>query len=194
MKRYVVRICVTLLCLSVAAVPASAQKGPESPETHCDPVFNTDVGSAIGVQPDGTWQTYSGDCTADGGCNDYFEITCSAGATLDLSFCSNGGTADWDTGLSIWSADGSVMEDCNDDSCSLQSELSWVFPADMTVWMRVGGFGDASGAYTLAYSAPADCVISGAPVPTMNGATLAALMLVLLVVGAIFVGRHRRTV
>lgn len=192
MKRYDVSLCVVLICLCAVAVPAWAQKGPEDPETHCDPVFNTDIGPAIMVQPDGTWQNYAGDCTGDNGCNDYLEITCPAGSTLDLSFCANGGAASWDTGLSIWSAAGTVMEDCNDDTCGLQSELSWVFPADMSVWMRVGGFAGSNGPYTLAYQAPAGCVITGAPVPTMNSVTLGILMLVLLAIGTFFAGRQRR--
>lgn len=194
MRRHSVKLCIALVCLSVTAVPISAQKGVEDPEAHCDPIFNTDVGSVITVQPDGSWQTFSSDCTADPGCNEYFEITCSAGATLDLTFCSNGGAATWDTGLSIWSGAGAVMEACNDDTCGLQSDLSWVFPAEMTVLARIGGFGTSSGPYTLAYQAPAGCIITGAPVPTMNGATLGVLMLVLLATGAFIAGRHRRTV
>jgi hypothetical protein len=142
------------------------------------------------VQPDGTFQAVTGDCTADPGCNDWFEITCSAGDVLDLTFCANGGSSPFDTGLSVWTT-GAVQEDCNDDFCGLQSELSFVFPDSNPHWVRIGGFGGDASPYTLAYQAPAGCIITGAPVPTVNEIGLLVLTLLLALAGGTALFRRR---
>ena len=182
----------TLICMVATTGVAVAQKWVEAPRTHCDPNYTTDIGPTILAQPDGTIQTVSGDCTLISGCDDYFDITCSAGDTLFMTFCSGGGTAGFDTGLSTWSGAGfPTMEACNDDTCGLQSELTFVFPATDTFRARIGGFAGANGPYTLAYSAPAGCIITGAPVPTMSQVGLLVLTLLLALGGLTALFRRR---
>lgn len=122
---------------------------------HCSAVFSTNIAPFM-AQPNGTFQIVSQDCTGDAGCNDYFDITLLAGDTLNLTFCSNGGTATFDTALSVWDGPGfGTLRVCNDDFCGLLSQVTFVAPADGIYRVRVGGFGAASGRYTLAYRAPA---------------------------------------
>jgi hypothetical protein len=136
--------------------------------THCDPIFNTDIGPNMDP-PNGGAQAVADDCTGDPGCNDYFDMILAAGDTVSLSFC---GLATWDTGLSVWSGAGfGTLEACNDDFCGLQSQLAFVAPAAGTYRMRVGGFGGSNGSYTLQYSATAGSVIIGANTPPVASCT-----------------------
>jgi hypothetical protein len=66
-----------------------------------------------------------------------------------------GGNASYDTGLSIQGPDncGAYLL-CNDDFCSLQSELTWSAPADGDYIIVVDGY-STTGTYTLAYAGPA---------------------------------------
>lgn len=158
------RIFLGILCsLALLALPVQAQKRLEDPQTHCDPFYGTDIGPSILALPDGTWQTVSSDCTATAGCDEYFDFQCAGGEVVSFTFCSQGGSASWDTGISTFSGAGfPTIEDCNDDTCDLQSELDWNVPDGAVYRMRVGGFGGASGSYTLAYNLPATCTILGA--------------------------------
>ena len=168
-----------------------AQKGDGGAETHCDPSYVTDIGPMM-TQPDGTLQSIPFDCTATSGCDMYFDATMSAGQTLFLSTCGSS----FDTGLSAWSGAGyTTQEDCNDDSCSLQSELTFVAPGNGTFRIRIGGFGGASGPGTLAYQGDVGITIvgatgGGAQVPTLNQYALYTF-LVLLAGAAVFVARKR---
>ena len=156
-------IAVAACAVLVSVTPSAAQKPQETPESHCDASYAVDIGPNVTAQPDGTWQTVSGDCTGISGCDHYFDFTCLGGEAVILSFCQMGGTADFDTGLSTWSGAGfPTQESCNDDTCSLLSEVSWTVPAGGTYRMRVGAFGGGSGTYTLAYQMPATCTIENA--------------------------------
>jgi hypothetical protein len=128
--------------------------------THCDATFNTDIGPIMD-QPNGTTQTVSEDCTGDNGCNDYFDIILAASDPLSLTLCGPNGTANFDTGLSVWSGPPgfTTQQSCNDDFCGLQSQLNFVAPAAGTYRVRIGGFGGSSGSYTLAYTAPSSSTI-----------------------------------
>lgn len=151
--------------VALIALPALAQKPGGAPETHCDPNFTgNDLGPSFPGQSNGSFILVSGDCSATPGCDDYFDIACAGGETITGSFCSNGGTADFDTGISTWS--GTTNLDCNDDTCGLQAELTTVLPAAPgTYRVRIGGFGGDSGTYTLAFQAPATCsIVGGVPV------------------------------
>lgn len=149
--------------LMLMTLPITAQKIDVIPETHCDPNFTgNDIGASFPGQPMGGFVLASGDCTAVAGCDDYFDIDCAGGETITGTFCSDGGTADFDTGISTWDP-AVVMTDCNDDTCGLQSELTTVLPAAAGIYrVRIGGFGGDSGTYTMAFQAPATCTIVGA--------------------------------
>jgi hypothetical protein len=113
--------------------------------------------------PNGSTQVVSEDCTGDPGCNDYFDVVLEAGDPLSLSFCPTDGSANFDTGLSLWSGPGfSTLLACNDDFCGLSSQLNFTAPAAGIYRVRIGGFSGDSGSYTLAYTAPAGSTIIGA--------------------------------
>jgi hypothetical protein len=128
---------------------ALAQKGSD---THCDPC--PDVESVL--NPTGAWQTIAGS-TANASNGDYsYQFCAIADGGYGFSFCQQGGTADFDTGLSIWTLQGAACGGttpiaCVDDFCGLLSELIWIAPADGMYVLRVGGFGGATGDYVLAY-------------------------------------------
>jgi hypothetical protein len=149
------------------AVPAMAQKTSVVPTTHCDPNFGTDIGANFPGQSNGVFITVAGDCTATPGCDDYFDLDCAGGETITATFCNNGGSSPFDTGISTWN--GGTNLDCNDDSCGLQSELVTALPgAAGTYRVRIGGFGGDSGPYTLAFQAPSSCTIVGAVPVTLQ--------------------------
>lgn len=49
---------------------------------------------------------------------------------------------------------------CNDDSCGLQSQVTWDAAAGQVYWLRVSGFGGHSGAYELEITGPVALVES----------------------------------
>ena len=142
-------LAIALCCLVLPMSTALAQK---SADTHCDPC--PDVESVL--YPTGAWQTIGGS-TANASGGDYsYQFCAIANGGYGFSFCQQGGTANFDTGLSIWPLAGSACGgaaplECVDDTCGLLSELNWIAPADGTYVLRVGGFGGAVGDYVLAY-------------------------------------------
>jgi len=152
-----------LVGILAAGVSAIAKEVESVPRAACASLFNTDLGPSFTSQSDGVFITVDGDCTAVPGCDDFFDVDCVGGEILEMSFCSNGGTANFDTGLSTWNdASFTTLNGCNDDFCAtLLSELSVTAVAGMNR-VRVGGFGTSTGTYTLAFRAPATCSIVGA--------------------------------
>lgn len=115
-----------------------------------DPVFLNN----IGLVPTGAAQTYSGDCTGIESCGDYFDIAMSEGEQLLLSLCPPDGGADFDTGLGIWDASniGAGTVASNDDTCDLQSQLTFTAPSSGTYRALIGTYStDTGGTYTLVY-------------------------------------------
>jgi hypothetical protein len=135
-------VLATLLILMTASV-AMADKDLYR---HCEP--------CVGVQgtlfPTASWQVQSGFYAGDD--NMAFYFCAMGGETYTFTFCQGGGSADYDTALSIQGPDGcgSYLA-CNDDFCGLQSEISWVAPADGTYIVAVDGYGTATGNFNLAY-------------------------------------------
>ena len=113
----------------------------------------TDIEDALTISSN--WQLISGDTTGLTNGEYAYEFCAVGGSTYEFTFCHDGGTASYDTDLSIWLEAGGVCgpnpEICNDDTCGLQSELVWVCPASGQYVLRVAGFGSSQGAYTLAY-------------------------------------------
>ena len=137
----------------------------KAPEAACAPDCERDIGTAM-LHPTTAFQTVTESCSGVDGCNDCFEMLCPVDTVITLSFCQGGGTADFDTGISAFN--GPIFDQevgCADDSCGTLSELVYTFTAEELVRFRVGGFGTASGSYTLAYRVDtrgALCTISGA--------------------------------
>lgn len=140
-------LAVALLTLPVWATVASAT---------CDAAFTTRIGPPAMAQPDGTIQTVSGNCTGVLGCNDFFDIDLEAGDTLSLSFCSDGGTASFDTDISVRTGpELEEVEVCTFYDCGAQAESEFFASDTATYRVRIGNvMGALGGTYTLAYSAP----------------------------------------
>jgi hypothetical protein len=78
------------------------------------------------------------------------------GGTYTFTFCHDGGSANYDSALSIQGPDNcGIYLVCNDDTCGLQSELIWVAPANGNYILVVDGFSSNVGSFTLAYTGPA---------------------------------------
>jgi len=104
------------------------------------------LGSII---PTTTWQTTG--CVTGG---DYYTFTATLGQAYIFTFCENGGSASWDTELSINTSAGSVVAGAyNDDFCGIQSQLTWTATSNGTFAIYVTGFGCTNNANctTLAY-------------------------------------------
>lgn len=139
----------------------------------CDSTqFGTRLGPPGMAQPDGNIQTVAGDCTGVPNCEDFFDITLEEGDILYLSFCSNGGSANFESELSVF--DGPLewgSYPCVNDECGDDAELSYVAGVTGTHRIRISHaqpiLAPADGNYVLAYSAPAGRVIT--PVTCGNG-------------------------
>ncbi len=55
----------------------------------------------------------------------YFVVNVNCGFVYNFTFCSNGGSASWDTQITINQTNNSTQIAYNDDACGLQSNLSW---------------------------------------------------------------------
>ena len=132
-------------------------------ETHCAAVFTTDIAPGM-TQSNGEWMTVSRNCSGNTSCDDYFDIECeNEGDEVNVSFCTNGGGSNFDTGLSVWSMP-ATQEACNDDACEdFQASLDFIAPAGDVYRVRIGSESvDQAGSYTLAYRASSSCRIVGA--------------------------------
>lgn len=88
----------------------------------------------------------------------YFVINAVCGYTYTFSFCNGGGSATFDTQITINQTDNTTQLAYNDDNCGLQSEVSWTAPSNQTIHVLVSQYNcNNSGAVsgTLAYQATA---------------------------------------
>lgn len=127
---------------------------------HCFSQFTTDVGPSM-EPPTGGLQTFSGDCTGNSNCSDYFDIVLAAGDQISVGFCGAGGSASFPPDLSIFS--GGFRRSCNTSfPCSAGPQTTFVAPSADTYRIRIGhNFGNG-GPYTLTYTAPRSSEIVGA--------------------------------
>ena len=161
-----------LICggiLALLAVPAMAQKG--GPTAACNGLATNDIGGLFPAQPNGGWVVANGDCSGD--CDDYFEMDCEGGETVTASFCQGGGSASWDTALRALQGGSNIT--CNDDVCSLLSEITFAAPAGIFE-IRIDTYSDEGEAstYSLAVSAPRTCAIVGAIPVTLESFEIGA--------------------
>ena len=85
----------------------------------------------------------------------YYVVNVVCGNTYNFSFCGNGGSAAWDTQLTILDNTGTTELATNDDFCSLQSDLTWTANFTGSIQILVSQyFCDNSGGSnaTLAYN------------------------------------------
>jgi hypothetical protein len=74
-----------------------------------------------------------------------FALTARASSTITVSTCGSS----YDTMLYLGTACGGNTVACNDDSCGLQSSISFAATAGTTYYIVVDGYNGASGSYTL---------------------------------------------
>lgn len=85
----------------------------------------------------------------------YYVVNVSCGSTYNFTFCSNGGTAAWDTQITINQTNNTTQIAYNDDACGLQSNVSWTATFNGTIHVLISLYscnnaGGSSG--TLAYN------------------------------------------
>ena len=98
-------------------------------------------------------RTATGSVTEDVGT--VYSFSLAETSTCTFSFCSDGGSADYDTWLCLFDENGEQIA-FNDDRCSLQSEIVWTLtPGSYRI--AVSGFSDRAGSYTLAYHRRGTC-------------------------------------
>ena len=109
----------------------------------CEPIGEgTFVGNNSDFEGDITSCTFSDTMTA------WYCYTAGCDGTATASTCGSG----FDTALSAWDACGGSQLACNDDACGLQSTIAWSVSAGVTYFIRVSGFNNASGIFTLEVS------------------------------------------
>ncbi|MEZ5331571.1 MAG: hypothetical protein R2991_05870 [Thermoanaerobaculia bacterium] len=91
------------------------------------------------------------------GCNDFFDFVCDGGGAPQATFCLHGGSAAWDTNLSVW--EGTSLAVCEDSGCGPGADLVWPVPGFGGYRLRIGGTGGASGSYSLAVNMPSNCFL-----------------------------------
>lgn len=105
--------------------------------------------SAGAITPNTTWQTL---CVQGG---QYLTFTAVQGRTYMFSFCQGGGSASWDTQITIINnATGVAVPGAyNDDNCGTGSELSFIAPSAITYRVLVTKYNCAADAtcQTMAY-------------------------------------------
>ncbi len=115
--------------------------------------------SATAISPGLTAGTNVGatDSNPPGGCapllgsDIWYSFVASGSGMATATFCSGGGTADYDTALAAFSGTcGALLQiACSDDNCGLLSEISFAINSGETYYIAVGGFFGAQGTFTL---------------------------------------------
>ena len=172
------KLLVLALVLGLAGVAAAADLGNQAPakvpgvypinvpnpvRQGGDTVANATVIPSLPYSDTGTTAGYTHDYTATCFSNAtapdvVYRLVVPAGLThVRISLCGS----QYDTGLIIYDAS-MTQVGCNDDFCSLQSEIvSQPVTAGATYFIVVSGYSAASGAYTLAVEPPAPpCVLT----------------------------------
>jgi len=136
-----------VLATFLVLMMASVAMGDKVDYRYCEPC----VGVQGWLYPTSDWQVASGYYAGDDNMAYYF--CAMAGETYIFTFCQGGGSADYDTALSIQGPDacGTYLA-CNDDFCSLQSEITWIAPADGDYIVAVDGYSANVGNFNLAYT------------------------------------------
>lgn len=83
-------------------------------------IWSCTGGTNAGIlNPTGAYQTQA---VSNG---QYYVVNVTCGSTYNFTFCSNGGSASWDTQITINQTDNTTQIAYNDDACGLQSNVSW---------------------------------------------------------------------
>jgi hypothetical protein len=146
-----------LLTTGLAASAASAQSDACAGATLIG--LGTHSGTTIGATNDG-----NGNCGSSASSPDvWYKFVASGDDQLIVESC---GGAAWDTVLSIHSGcpgNAASVLACNDDDCGLQSRVTANMVAGRTYFIRVSGFGNSAGPFSIAVS------LATAPPPPSRG-------------------------
>lgn len=85
----------------------------------------------------------------------YYVVNVTCGRTYNFTFCSNGGTAGWDTQITINQTDNTTQLAYSDDACGLLSNVSWTatFTGQIHVLISLYSCNNAGGSFgTMAYN------------------------------------------
>jgi hypothetical protein len=103
------------------------------------------------LSPNTNWLTHSGNTSSRG----YIIYRVAVSSGIQYMFktgCGNGATANFDTYLELYTSLNNDRIAYNDDACeSYRSSLAWTATFDGYVYLKVKGYGQESGSYTLAY-------------------------------------------
>lgn len=136
----------SLLTLAVS----TALLGRAYAQDDCTAAVAIGIGATAGTNVGSTTSLPAWPCGA--GANDvWYVFTAPSAGTLIANTC-GGGTA-YDSTIEVFDGAGGcgalVSLGCNDDFCGLQSQVTATIPAAGPVYIRVGGFGGATGAFVL---------------------------------------------
>lgn len=86
----------------------------------------------------------------------YYNVNVSCGSSYNFTFCSNGGSASWDTQITLLNNAGTTTLAYNDDNCGLQSNVSYTATSTGTIRVLISLYSCNNGGgntATLAYNA-----------------------------------------
>lgn len=86
----------------------------------------------------------------------YYNVNVSCGSSYNFTFCSNGGSAAWDTQITILDNTGVTTLAYNDDNCGLQSNVSYTATSTGTIRVLISLYScnnSGGNSATLAYNA-----------------------------------------
>jgi len=116
----------------------------------CDESIDLVVGERVNGSTSSASNEGSANCGNSRDSRDrFYRFTATESCLLRASTCGS----DFDTVLSIHSGCPPARDneiECNDDACGLQSVVSATVEAGQVYWIRVAGYGNSSGGYTLA--------------------------------------------
>ncbi|MBI1837867.1 MAG: hypothetical protein HYR91_11450 [Flavobacteriia bacterium] len=112
----------------------------------------------------------------------YYTFNVSSCSSYTFTFCSNGGSASYDTQLSILDGTGATELAYSDDNCGLQSSITWTATYTGTARILISKYNcdhDLSSSATLAYNYTPKlgsyCLTDNASYITVSGATCVQL-------------------
>ena len=154
-----IRLALACLCTVVVCSASVMAAGGGDTCGSCMPIGD---GVFVGTTCDNGSEADITSCTFSDTVTVWFCYTASCDGTATASTC---GSA-YDTALSAWDACGGSELACNDDTCGLQSTISWAVSGGTTYYIRLSGHNNACGDYTLDVSCEGcgDCdVANGTP-------------------------------
>ncbi|MCH8242526.1 MAG: hypothetical protein IH897_07940, partial [Planctomycetes bacterium] len=111
-------------------------------------------------------------CTSGDTLDEWFCYTPTCSGTATASLCSN---TNFDTSLAVFEECGGTELACSDDFCGLQSRVDWPVTAGTPYFVRVAGFGGATGDFELQISCSPDATIGdGGAMQSVNASTVIA--------------------